>query len=277
MLRGQAVNRGGSPYHPWRDVIAALILRTDPGDVDASVLATIVPNTAALLGRPIEPMAAIGVEADQTRLLLAVEQLFRMQARPVAVLLEDMHWAGSESLRLLAWLVQTAQQRPLLFVASYRDDESPSLPEAVPDTRLIKVPRLERSQIAALGAAMVGAPAERVELLDLLERETEGIPFFVVEVVRTLAETSGALDRIGNSRLPERVISGACSGSSAGASVRSRPRQSRPYAAPRSLDAKSTRRSFTRFTQASTSTTGPRSARVLPCSRSRYPALGILP
>jgi tRNA A-37 threonylcarbamoyl transferase component Bud32 len=79
VVRGQAASRGGSPYHPWRDVISTLLLRRDPGDADAEVLATIVPNVSALLGRAIGPPPTLDSEAAQTRLLLAVEQLFRLQ------------------------------------------------------------------------------------------------------------------------------------------------------------------------------------------------------
>ena len=208
VVRGQAVHRGGGPYHPWRDVISTLLLRSDPGDADAEVLATIIPTVGDLLGRVIAPSPTVDSETTQTRLLRAVEQLFRLQPLPLVVILEDLNWAGSESLRLLAWLVQTAEHLPLLLVGSFRDDEAPTLPEAVPGARLLSLPRLARDEIAALGETMIGHAANRADLLDLLERETEGIPFFVVEVVRTLAETSGALDRIGASRLPQRVVSG---------------------------------------------------------------------
>src|SRR5262249_12017383 len=48
----------------------------------------------------------------------------------------------------------------------------------------------------------------RRELIEFLQRETEGIPFFIVEVVRTLAEGAGQLATIGDARLPSRVLSG---------------------------------------------------------------------
>ena len=46
------------------------------------------------------------------------------------------------------------------------------------------------------------------DVLELLVRESEGIPFFIVEVVRSLAETSGRLEQIADAVLPTRVMSG---------------------------------------------------------------------
>ena len=65
-----------------------------------------------------------------------------------------------------------------------------------------------RAEIAALGESLIGATARKPALMALLERETEGIPFFIVEVVRALAESAGELALVGDSEVPDRVISG---------------------------------------------------------------------
>jgi tetratricopeptide (TPR) repeat protein len=207
-VRGQAVNRGGGPYQVWRDVVGALALRAGVGDAEAAVLSTIVPNMSELLGRPVDAPDALDSETAHTRLLRAVEELLRLQPRPVALILEDLHWAGSESLKLLAWLVQATERLPLLVVGSYRDDEALALPDLVPGARGLSLRRLTRDEIAAVAEAMIGAAARRADVLDLLEHETEGIPFFIVEVMRTLSEEAGGLDRVGTGRVPTRVVSG---------------------------------------------------------------------
>jgi tetratricopeptide (TPR) repeat protein len=207
-LRGQAVSQGGGPYQVWRDVIGALVLRTDVSDAQAAVLSAVVPNVSELLGRPTPAPPGVDSETAQTRLLRAVEDLLRLQRRPVTIILEDLHWAGSESIKLLAWLVQAAERLPLLLVGSYRDDEAPGLPTVVPGASQLSLRRLTRSEIAAVAGAILGPLAHREPLLDLLERETEGIPFFIVEVLRTLSEEAGGLDHIGTGRIPTRVVSG---------------------------------------------------------------------
>ena len=208
VVRGQGVSQGGSPYHVWRDVLRNLILRVDPSDGDASVLKAVVPDIGDLLGREIEESLAFNPETTQSRLLLAVEEVVRRQRGTVLVILEDLQWVGSESLRLLDWLAQSAERLPLLLLGTFRNDEAPELPRAVESVRVMKLGRLERADIAALAESMIGPAGCDADVAALLERETEGIPFFVVEVVRALAEHAGGLSRIGRDQLPIRVVSG---------------------------------------------------------------------
>jgi tetratricopeptide (TPR) repeat protein len=208
VLRGQAISQGGRPYHVWHDVVRSLVLHLPVRDAQASVLQTIVPDIATLIGRDVGVAPSLDPDAAQSRLLIAVEQLFRAQIAPTLVILEDLQWAGSESLRLLSWLNGSVEECPLVLVGSYRSDEAPALPEQTQGARLLSLQRLDASEIAELGEAMIGPAVRRPELLQLLERETEGIPFFIVEVVRALAENAGRLAGVPDASLPQRVVSG---------------------------------------------------------------------
>jgi len=53
---------------------------------------------------------------------------------------------------------------------------------------------------------MLGAAGRESQVVQLLQRETEGNPFFLVETVRVLAEEAGQLDRIGELALPVKVF-----------------------------------------------------------------------
>jgi predicted ATPase len=55
---------------------------------------------------------------------------------------------------------------------------------------------------------MLGQAGRQPELVKLLQHETEGNTFFIVEVVRALAETAGQLDRVGEMTLPRSVFAG---------------------------------------------------------------------
>lgn len=208
VLRGQAVGQGGSPYHPWRLIVSNLLLWTAVSAADAEVLKQIVPDISRLEKVPVGDPPQLDPEATQTRLMLTVEALFRQQDRPVLVMLEDIHWAGSESLKLLAWLAQPTAPMRALFVASFRDDEAPALKEAVPGARVLELERLDPEASSALAETMIGPGVCQPEVLQFIQRETEGIPFFIVEVVRALAEMSGSLDRISEATLPEHVLPG---------------------------------------------------------------------
>ncbi len=208
VLRGQAVDQGGSPYHPWRLIVSNLLLWTPVGSADAEVLKQIVPDIARLRDASVGDPPPLDAEATQTRLLLAVEVLFHQQSRPVLVVLEDLHWAGSESLKLLAWLAQPAAPMHALFVASFRDDEAPALKDAIAGARLLDLERLDPESSAALVETMIGQGRCQPQVLHFIQRQTEGIPFFIVEVVRELAQISGSLDRISEATLPEHVLPG---------------------------------------------------------------------
>ncbi len=197
VLRGQEVSEGGGPYQVWRDVIRWLLLLTDPADHEASVFKSLVPDLRALLDRDVPDVAEVEPDAAQLRFASTVEALLRRTGRPVLILLEDIHWARSDSLKLLSRVAAMTASHPVLVVASYRDDERPSLFHELPAMQDFKLSRLDPEGIAELSRSMIGAEGARPEVIARLARETEGNPFFLVEVVRALADEAGQLDRIG--------------------------------------------------------------------------------
>jgi serine/threonine protein kinase/tetratricopeptide (TPR) repeat protein len=197
VLRGQEVSEGGGPYQVWRDVLRWLLLLTDPADHEAGVLKALVPDLRALLDRDVPDAAEVEPDAAQMRLANAVEHLLDRVGRPVLILLEDIHWARSDSLKLLSRLAAMTASQPFVIVASYRDDERPQLPSELPAMAHFKLDRLDPDGIAELSRSMIGSAGARPEIIARLARETEGNPFFLVEVVRALADEAGQLDRIG--------------------------------------------------------------------------------
>src|SRR5262249_4041884 len=142
------------------------------------------------------------------RFVRAVEDLLAGQRGPLLVVLEDLHWADPASLVVLERISRAAGQRNVLVVASYRNDERPQLPDELPLAGLLPLRRLSPDETAALSASMLGEAGKRREVVALLDRETEGNAFFVVEVVRALAREVGALARIGAGSIPAQVMAG---------------------------------------------------------------------
>ncbi len=208
VLRGQAVSEGGKPYQIWRDAVRWLALQTDLSELEAGVLKPLIPDISTLIGRPVPDVPDLTPQASQDRLLSVIDELFRRQNQPIMLVLEDMHWAGSESLAVLTRLNRSLHTLSLLVIGTYRDDEAPDLPERFPQTQVLKLKRLTGDHIAALSESMLGLAGRQPELVELLRRETEGNVFFVVEVVRALAEEVGQLDKIGTITLPKHVFTG---------------------------------------------------------------------
>ncbi len=208
VLRGQAVSNTGSPYEDFRPVLRWLALLSEPSDFEASVLEPLVPDMELLLRRPVPEAPEIPGDMAQERLLSVVEALFARIGQPALLILEDQQWGRAESTRMLARLAARASTLPLMVVATYRNDERPGLPQELPAMQVLSLPRLGAEEIASLSESMIGDAGRAPRVLELLQRETEGNPFFLVEVVRSLAERAGQLARIGTEPLPEQVLTG---------------------------------------------------------------------
>ncbi|MFN8371403.1 MAG: protein kinase [Anaerolineae bacterium] len=208
VLRGQNVSDGGRPYEMWRDVLRRLAMQTDLQDGEAAVLKPLLPDIAQLLGREIPDAVELDPKAAQERLINVIVGIFRNQFYPILLILEDMHWVGSESIAILQQLMAIADDLPLMIVASFRDDEKPELKQELSAMRLMKLARLAYDAIAQLTESMLGEAGRRERVVQFIERETEGNVFFMVEVVRALAEEVGQMDQIGLRTLPQRVVAG---------------------------------------------------------------------
>lgn len=207
LLRGQTVQDGAAAYSLWQDVIRRLVLDISVDDLEASVLKDILPDISTLLERPIPDAPHLDGSAYKERLQTVILGLFRRLKTPTLVLLEDLQWA-KDDLNLLIALSPLVRDLPLLIVSNYRHDEAPNLPDTFPDARGIKLERLDELEIAALSHSMLGESGRDSEMVELLQRETEGNALFLVEVVRALAEEAGTLEDVGRRTLPQHVFAG---------------------------------------------------------------------
>ncbi len=209
VVRGLA-NPDGGAYHLWRDLLRPFLLLAQPDNLEAAVLRAIVPDIESLLERPIPQAPPIEARAMQTRLHLTVADLLRRASRqqPLLLLLEDLHWLDAPSLELLNAVARLCPHAAVLLVGSYRPGERPNLPQQLSDFTVLPLARLPSQQVANLCTAVLGENGRRPELINFLQRETEGNTFFIIEVMRTLAETTGRLDQISDAPLPLTVFAG---------------------------------------------------------------------
>ncbi|MCA0458481.1 MAG: DUF2791 family P-loop domain-containing protein [Chloroflexi bacterium] len=207
VLRGQAVAEGGLPYQLWREPLRRLALTSEISDLDASILKAVIPDISELLERTVSDAVTLEGDAHQRRLFGAITNLFQQQQQPIMLILEDLQWA-SERLDLVKLLYGIVPNLPILILANYRHEESPTLPQELPGMQILRLERLAAHDIAALSASMLGEAGRQPQVLELLRRETEGNVFFLVEVVRALAEEAGSLKKVGSMSLPENVLAG---------------------------------------------------------------------
>jgi len=212
VMRGLADSVGSRPYELWLPILRwVAILLDDLSTDDIEFLSRFILDLDTLVEIDFPRNLSKEYKPDETRayILGLLRRLTHHVQRPIVIMLEDLHWAGDESLQLLYDVADAIESLPsVMILASFRDDEKASLIEALPDVPLLKLRRLEKNGIAELSKAMLGEAGTREHVIRLLERETEGNVFFLIEVVRALAEEVGQLDQIGRVTLPERVFAG---------------------------------------------------------------------
>jgi DNA-binding SARP family transcriptional activator/tetratricopeptide (TPR) repeat protein len=125
--------------------------------------------------------------------------------RRVVVVIEDLHWADSASLRLLAFLAVELRTAPVAVIATCRVEERPPVVVQVAST-LSRSPGFLRLTLGALDPEQTHALAAQVlagraaldaETLAGLHARTGGNPFFIGELARFLADRPADRDRAG--------------------------------------------------------------------------------
>lgn len=206
VLEGQAVSDGGTPYQIWREPLRRLVLVVDPDDQQAAILKAVVPDIAALLGRPVPDAPPLASErATKERLIGAIVDLFSRLDSPTLLMLEDFQWVREGRDALLAALA-VLERLPLLVVITYRHEDDPTLPTTLPTSHLLKLERLSPPAVADLTTSILGqAPPE---FTAVIERETEGNVLFIVEILRALAQEAGSLQDVVSNTLPMSILAG---------------------------------------------------------------------
>jgi predicted ATPase len=144
------------------------------------------------------PTASDGAE-EQEKLFWSVTGFIQDLAElsPVALLLDDLHWADAASLDLLQHLARFTRGDRVLLLSTYRDVEvgrqhplEAALRELSRHEMIerIAVRRLDGTGTAALMGAALGEEEVTEEFAALLHERTEGNPFFVQQVMRVLVE-----------------------------------------------------------------------------------------
>jgi class 3 adenylate cyclase/tetratricopeptide (TPR) repeat protein len=177
-----------------------------PGETDAYAV------LAQLLALPVAESEAgllkeLKGERFRTRLFLIVEQLLLSQAskRPVVVVIEDLHWADQSSLELLIHIFSLVDRGRLAIIGISRSRRDPSelwdkLAPALENfrERMIEVslrPLADDASRHLVDELLGGSSLPDALIAEILDK-SEGNPFFLEEVLRTLIE-NGMIERQG--------------------------------------------------------------------------------
>lgn len=184
------------PYHPLIEALRKLLAHADWPVYSRNLdLAPIWRAEITRLLPELLPNGPPPVTADETRLWEAVSQLLQSLARAQSLMLflDDIQWADTATLGLLAYLARRSSSAPLTLVAAARPT-APRTGLATLMQTLTREGRLMRMPLARLGKDEIRTLANTISpsypqpLAEWLERGAEGNPYITVELVRYARE-----------------------------------------------------------------------------------------
>ena len=192
------------PYQPVADAVRTILPDLPPSELRGfpawtlAEVAHLVPEV--LEKRPeIEISPATAPDQDRARLFEATARFLAelSSSAPLLLVLEDLQWASESTLQLLHYLVHHLAGQRLLMVGTFRPEGlAPNHPVLDLQRRLtrerlarsLRLGRISATGIEALVKEMSGAGEAIIPLARRLHHETEGNPFFLVEIVNALFE-----------------------------------------------------------------------------------------
>ncbi len=216
VLVGACVELGGEglPFAPIADAVRALARELDPAELD-EVLGAARPELARLLPElartpPDRPEGGLALSRFFELYLGVVARLAAQ--RPLVLVIEDLHWADSSTLSLVAFLARSLRADPVLMILTYRSDEldrrhrlRPVLAELERLRRALRISldRFDRAAVAQQLSGILGSPADD-GVVEQVFAWSEGNAFLTEEVLELL-RANGSLTASLRNVLLERV------------------------------------------------------------------------
>jgi class 3 adenylate cyclase/tetratricopeptide (TPR) repeat protein len=212
VLFGRCMEELVAPFGPWVEALGPLVDQV-PGEVldghldrQGGVLCRLLHGVERRVPGVVAPPLT-DPATERRRLAEAIDDLLSAAAEevPVLVVLDDLHWADEASLAVLGYVLRSGIAAPLALLGTYRDTDlgrTHPLAAVLADLRRlghvgrVDLTGFDLDEISDLVAAMAGQRIEP-ELVEVLLAETEGNPFFTIEVVRHLAESGVFVRRDG--------------------------------------------------------------------------------
>ncbi len=202
-LVGNCYREGAVPYKPWLQIIGEYFRRSQPellykvAGIYSAEIVKLVPEAASKLGA-VPTLPALTPEGERLRLFKAVTQFFINVSKetPLVLFLDNLQWADLSTMQLLHHLGQSLRQERLTIVGAYRDlelKERKALSRCLLDMnrerlfQTLPLGRLEASEVAVMVRQTFGDKVP-LSLAKLVYEKSGGNPFFVEEILRSLAE-----------------------------------------------------------------------------------------
>jgi predicted ATPase len=150
-----------------------------------------LPYLFALLGidDPTASLQQMDPQIRRRRTFEAVKRLVLRESlnQPLILIFEDLHWIDGETQGLLDVFSESVASARILLLTNYRPEYRSEWGQKTYYTQLRLAP-LGKAEAKELLTCLLGNDASLTALKQLILEKTEGTPFFMEEVVQTLAE-----------------------------------------------------------------------------------------
>ena len=200
VLRGRCLPYGeGITFWPIAEIIrdAAGIGDDEPAEAAREKIARLVgghPERQTLVSRLAD---LLGLESQGAGAIqetfLALRSLFESMAAqmPLALVVDDIHWAEPTLLDFVEYLAGRAREAPILLVCISRPelvDERPGWPTPRERSTVLVLKPLSHADSEELVSQLLGDERAGDELAQRITRAAEGNPLYVEEFVRMLRD-----------------------------------------------------------------------------------------
>ncbi len=192
LLRHLAKIDTSEPPSAQQRKLADVLAGTEADTADA------LPLLAELLGIAADvPAPPLAPAVLRERLLSILHTQFRLMAsaRPLCLVIEDLHWLDPTSRELLDRVIGDIVESKLLLVLTARDGfEAPWTRGR--DTMVLQLKSLSPADVDVMVQSLFGGRTIPQPLARLIARKTDGVPLFIEEVGRSvlLAEAEAGSD-----------------------------------------------------------------------------------
>jgi tetratricopeptide (TPR) repeat protein len=202
VLRGACFEHDRSlPYAAILDLLRMFLSERSPQETaeclgaSGSEIVKLVPELGSLLPG-LAPSPPLDPEQEKRRHFHSLAQFFGQLAarQPVLTVFEDLHWSDETTLELLLHLGRRIESHQIVLLMTYRNDElHPALTHFLAEMdrqRLaaeLVLGRLTQAEVDVMLRVILDLqrPVRR-EFLETIYQVTEGNPFFVEEVLKSL-------------------------------------------------------------------------------------------
>jgi len=165
-----------------------------------------LPYLFSLLGidEPTSNLQQMDAQIRRRRTFEALKKVFLRESlnQPLMLIFEALHWIDPETQGFLDTLSESVASARLLLLVNYRPEYRQEWGSKTYYTQLRLSP-LGREEAAELLTVLLGHDPGLTAVQPLILAKTEGTPFFMEEVVQTLAEEGVLSGERGNYRLEQ--------------------------------------------------------------------------